>query len=424
MDAAGLPAEVTDPDGLLAEVAIPWAAKTSGLLKGVNLNGYEGESATIKFTRTASNYDQIDVYQFTPDGDGWTAQKRFAVSLPTTERTVDFTLDPLQLSDSGKYMVIYYRGNNDFKEVHVVNDVTVNVKPSPHSVTFLAPNYPWDDTLTLSAQTQGAVVLQQPNYPSYLGYTFTGVTVACGDRTEFVAAADGVVATDVLNAAIGRILEASGGSAVTVTANYEKNPETYTVKVVNALADGTELSSYTSEPFVVGNAVRLAASQTRVSNGETVYFDHWEVNDATYPNAEITLRPNKEGEYTAKAVYKAEEPTAPAASVSILGAEAETVNGVHKTAVTMTWSLPEDCTLVKAGFEVSQKADLSKISTAATKLTTATGTYTLHVKMAGKEDVTLYARAFLIYKDANGEQHTIYTDPWQQYVWNTLHETA
>ena len=90
----------------------------------------------------------------------------------------------------------------------------------------------------------------------------------------------------------------------------------------------------------------------------------------------------------------------------------------------MTWSLPEDCTLVKAGFEVSQKADLSKISTAATKLTTATGTYTLHVKMAGKEDVTLYARAFLIYKDANGEQHTIYTDPWQQYVWNTLHETA
>ena len=424
VDAADLPAGVTDPDGVLSEVALPWETKTTGLLRGENLNGYEGERANIRFTRTASNYDQIDFYQFTPDGDGWKAQKRYAVSLPSTERIVNFTLDPLQLSDSGKYIVIYYKGDNQFKDVYVVTDMTVNVKPAPYSVTFLAPNYPWDDTLTLSAQTQGAVVLQQPSYPSYLGYTFTGVTVACGDRTEIVAAADGVVATDVLNAAIGRVLEASGGSAVTVTANYEKNPETYTVKVVNALEDGTELGGYTSDPFVVGNAVRLAASQTRVSNGETVYFDHWDVNGTAYPNAEITLRPNKAGEYTAKAVYKAEEPVAPAASVSFLGAEAETVNGVHKTAVTMTWSLPEGCTLVKAGFEVSQKADLSKISTAATKLTTATGTYTLHVKMAGKEDVTLYVRSFLTYTDASGEQHTIYTDPWQQYVWNTLHETA
>ena len=44
--------------------------------------------------------------------------------------------------------------------------------------------------------------------------------------------------------------------------------------------------------------------------------------------------------------------------------------------------------------------------------------------MAGKEDVTLYARAFLIYQDGNGEQQTLYTDPWQQYVWNTLNQIA
>ena len=424
VDAATLPAGVTDPDGLLAEVSIPWATKNSGTIRGVNLNGCEGERATINVTRFSSSYDQIDLYQFTPDGDGWTAQKRFAVSLPETERTVAFTLDPLQLSDSGKYIVLYYRGNNDFKEVHVVNDVTVNVKPAPASVTFLAPNYPWDDMLTLSAETQGAAVLQQPSYPSYLGYTFSGVTVACGDQTEVVAAADGVVATDALNAAIGRVQAASGERAVTVTANYEKNPETYTIRVVNALEDGTELGGYTSDPFVVGNAVRLAASQTRVSGGETYYFDHWEIDGTTYPNAEITLRPNRAGDYTVTAVYKPEEPAAPPASVSILGAEAETVNGVNKTAVTMTWSLPEGCTLVKAGFEVSQKADLSKISTAATKLTTATGTYTLHVKMAGKEGVTLYVRAFLTYTDADGEQHTLYTDPWQEYVWNVLHGTV
>ena len=287
-------------------------------------------------------------------------------------------------------------------------------------ITFLAPDYPGDEMLTLKGETDSAAVKQQPNYPSYFGYTFAGVTVACGGQTETVAAENGVVTNEALNAAIGRVLAASAEKAVTITANYEKNTETYTITVVNATEDGAEISRYTSDAIEIGNAAQLTAAPTHTANGETVYFDHWEVSGTAYPNAVITLRPNKAGEYTATAVYKAEEPAAPTASVSILGAEAETVNGVHKTAVTMTWSLPEGCTLVKAGFEVSQKADLSKISKAATKLTTATGTYTLHVKMAGKEDVTLYVRSFLIYTDADGEQHTLYTDPWQQYVWNTL----
>ena len=215
------------------------------------------------------------------------------------------------------------------------------------------------------------------------------------------------------------MLKASGDTNVTVTAVYAKNTETYTVTIVNQLEDDTVISSYSSDPMVVGEAVAITAAQTRTYNGGTVYFDHWEVNGVEYASTTITLRPNTEGNYTAVAVYKTEV-VEQEANVSILGAEAETLNGVNKTAVTMTWSLPEGCTLVKAGFEISQTPDLSKISTAVTKLTIPSGAYTVHVKTAGKEDLTIYFRAFVTYEDANGEQHTIYTDPWAGYVWNEL----
>ena len=418
VDASGLPANVTDPDGLLAEVTLPWNIKNGGIIKGTGLLE-EGGQGTITVTRLSSSYKHIDLYQLAADESGWAVQKRF--SEEATERTTTFTLDPLSPADSGSWYAVYYSSDSSLKEAFVINPLTVLIQPAAYTVSFRAPNYPWDDMLALTGETDGAAVVQQPNYPSYFGYTFAGVTVSSGEQSETVAATDGVVENDALNAALARVMGASGTRAATVTADYTKNAETYTVSVVNALEDGTELGGYTSDPFLVGDAVQLTASPTRVHNGETYYFDHWTVNDADYATAVITLRPNAAGAYTVTAVYKPEEPEAQTAFVGILGAEAETLNGVNKTAVTMTWSLPEGCALVKAGFEVSQKADLSKISKASTKLTGPTGTYTLHVKMAGKEDVTLYARAFLIYTDADGVQQTLYTEPWQEYVWNTLH---
>ena len=274
-----------------------------------------------------------------------------------------------------------------------------------------------------NAETDSAEVKQQPTYPSYFGYTFTGVTVTCGDQTETLSLENGVVTNAALNAAIGRVLAASDSADVTVTANYAENTETYTVTIVNQCENG-EISRYTSEAFTVGEAVQLTAAQTRAYDGETCYFDHWVVNDESYASAVITLRPNKAEAYTVTAVY-VKEPTAPQEPlVSIIGTEKETVNGKKKIAVTMTWSAPDNVTFRHAGFQYSTtdpeaNAATTSINLQYSKLTSSTGAYTLHINRTGKEDRPIYIRAVLIYEDADGMEQTIHSE-WQQLAWNNL----
>ena len=102
---------------------------------------------------------------------------------------------------------------------------------------------------------------------------------------------------------------------------------------------------------------------------------------------------------------------------------AETVNGVPKIALTLSYTVPEGCTFVKTGFVVNLKTaeptlDTGSASVAKT-LTGPSGAYTLHISVKNKTELPVYARAYLVYLDADGEQQVLYT-PAVSYVWTDL----
>lgn len=293
-------------------------------------------------------------------------------------------------------------------------------KVSRISVTFQAPDLPGGELVTLTGgQTDSATVQQQPNYPSYMGWTFTGVTVASGDQTETITAE--VVTNDALNEVIARVLAASGAQDVTVTANYEQTTETYTVALKYQMPDGSEVDNFTTEAKAVGEAIKLTTSDTFADGENVYYFDHWLIDGKEYKSQSVTLRPEKAGAYEAVAVYVVGESAANEPVLQVVNAYAEMQNDVAKLAVTLSYNVPEGCTVQAVGFRVSTKdATLqTTFSTSTSKLTTADGSYTVHVNVNNKRDTNVYVCAYLTYADANNEIHTILTDP-VAYVWNDM----
>ena len=273
-------------------------------------------------------------------------------------------------------------------------------------------------------ETDSSGVKQQANYPSYMGYALTSVVVESDGHSETVQAQDTNIDLAALNAALRSVTGASGSNQASVTAYYTKQTDqVYRVTVEHALADGTVLSSYTSDDYVVGDAVQIAAPDTKTKDGTTYWFSHWQVGEAQYGTQTITLRPNEAKTYTVRAVYSTEAPTSEAIAVEIQNVYAETQNGKNKIAITMGWSAPGLETIKQAGVRVSLKdPTLTSFSMGTSSNTGNTGSYTLHVNMTGKEDRPLYARAYLIYLDEAGVEHTVLSEPIQTYVWNDLNQ--
>ena len=275
-------------------------------------------------------------------------------------------------------------------------------------------------------ETDSSGVKQQANYPSYMGYALTSVVVESDGHSETIQAQDTNIDLAALNAALRSVTGASGSNQASVTAYYTKQTDqVYRVTVEHALADGTVLSSYTSDDYVVGDAVQIAAPDTKTKDGTTYWFSHWQVGEAQYGTQTITLRPNEAKTYTVRAVYSTEAPTSEAIAVEIQNVYAETQNGKNKIAITMGWSAPGLETIKQAGVRVSLKdPTLTSFSMGTSSNTGNTGSYTLHVNMTGKEDRPLYARAYLIYLDEAGTEHTVLSEPIQTYVWNDLNQTV
>ena len=265
-----------------------------------------------------------------------------------------------------------------------------------------------------------------PAAPSYLGYELVGwkVTGTNGVQAR-VKLVDGVLNMDNCNVSINEAIYRSGftrDTAVTVTALYEKVADTYTATVSYKLPDGTVAATYQSDPFLVGSAMQIGAPETYSANGQVWHFDHWVVAGETYRTPTITLRPSAGGDYAVEAVYAAES-SAMQPELKIVDAFKETVNGVNKLGVTTSWSVPEGWQVEQVGFRVSRTDPTlqNNFSMATSKLKTDTGTYTVHVKVAGKEDAEVYVCAYLIVTNtATGEQQTIFTDPVRTYIWSQM----
>lgn len=272
-------------------------------------------------------------------------------------------------------------------------------------------------------------VMSDPNVPSYLGYELVGwqVHTVAGDKTDLrgVVLENGIATVNTMNNGVRNGLSAVGydrNASVTVTALYQKVQDTYTASVSYRLPDGTIAKTYQSDPFLVGDAMKISAPETYRAGGQVWHFDHWQVAGETYHTQSVTLRPSAAGSYPVEAVYAAES-AALQPELKIVDAFAETINGTNKLGVTTSWSVPEGWQVEQVGFRVSRVDPTlqNKFSMATSKLKTDTGTYTVHVKVAGKEDAEVYVCAYLtVTNTATGETQTIFTDPVKTYIWSQL----
>ena len=292
-----------------------------------------------------------------------------------------------------------------------------------YNVAFQAPDVQDNNNMIpLTGVTDSGAVQQQPNYPSFLGWMLTGVTVSAGDASEVVPYENGEIANAALNAALDRVFAASGLKKAMVTANYAQDTtQTYTVALKYQLPDGTVIDNVTLDPNVVGDAVKLTTGET-FTDGENVYwFDHWEVDGKAYKSLSITLRPERAGSYEAIAVYAEGESAANEPVLQVVNAFAEEQNGVAKTAVTLSYGVPEGYTVQAVGFRVSTKDPTlqNMFSLATSKLTEPDGSYTVHINVNTKRDTPVYVCAYLIVTKPDGTTDTILTDP-AAYIWSQL----
>ena len=113
------------------------------------------------------------------------------------------------------------------------------------------------------------------------------------------------------------------------------------------------------------------------------------------------------------AVY-GDAPEDPEAVIRMVNASTDT--GKLRISFTSERNLQPGCTVVEHGILMASKelddanfiAGTSGVKKAVSSTKTLNGTYKVNITV--KSGMTLYARAYLVYKDAEGSQHTIYSD--------------
>lgn len=207
----------------------------------------------------------------------------------------------------------------------------------------------------------------------------------------------------------------------TYTATFSQKLATYTYELYYNV-NGENIPAYTTEPYALGDAVKLTAPQTYKTSDAEYAFDHWLVGDVEYAASVITLYPENGGEYSAYACYVTKDEAKEEVPCASVNSDVETVSGAEKIDLTLSYSVPEGYTYQSAGFVYSTKTNepnLDNATKSTTKLTTSTGSYTLKINVSKKKTTDIYARGYVQYQDKQGELQTLYTDV-VMYNWTAM----
>lgn len=247
-----------------------------------------------------------------------------------------------------------------------------------------------------------------PTLPSREGYKTIGWDMNCDEEYN--------EKTDTLTAAVERGLAAED-KTVTIYAVYELKDINYTITVQN----GTGTFNYT---YPQNEIVTVAADPAE----EGKIFSHWE--DVTYSETAKILSYSESYSFFAdhnmeiRAVYVDDTTIVEALGTTGIVNMYENTESNKLTFVSMS-TVPEGCTMDFAGIIATSNSTIGTdseafVASAATYIrgNSWDGTGFRYTWSKGKVQPgeTWYVRAYLVYKDADGNVHTIYGDP----VWQTF----
>ena len=174
---------------------------------------------------------------------------------------------------------------------------------------------------------------------------------------------------------------------------------------------------YGDKTYSYGDTTVITADE---KNAEGKYFSGWYV-DGVKVTTERTTMITVTGNIKYVARYDLDEPMADTSFVS-LSAERKTVDAGYQVVVfNSTRTMATDCKVLQSGIVYTTKdgtvvSDLKFDNSAVSKKYSDTdkriGTYalTLNLKSAAAQKATVYARAYVLYTDANGVQQAEYSD--------------
>ena len=247
------------------------------------------------------------------------------------------------------------------------------------------------------------------DHPVKMGSVFKGWYIADvnGNPTDTEAT------DDTIHAAMAT------SSVVTVVPGYETSSTTYTIILEYVDGNGSSIEA-APEPEV------MSIGQGKVYTAPAIdgfYFQYWTLNGSVVSyNTQFTVISGTAGTMRLRAVYGgseiSQEPT-----VVITQTFARIIDDKYVISNTMQYFAPEGYTVVESGFVFSTNSGIFGVAggsdllnldnpNAKKHLTGFTDNETRYTFNGRTNDpnLTLYAKAYLIYQDPNGETHTIYSD--------------
>ncbi|MCD8118267.1 MAG: glycoside hydrolase family 43 protein [Lachnospiraceae bacterium] len=328
--------------------------------------GNEG-TYSVDYTNTYTSNVTITL---TASGDNFLYWKNGSDKVVSRNATYEFTI----VSDT---------------ELYPVYDSTT----SDQSDQFVIVEYMtwYNQVLTRESYKAGSTVTEPDVAPSRLGWTFQ----SWGMTTEEVE----------------KLIEGGETTYICVTPSYVQSDTTYRAYVYVEDELKKTYDGDNGEGYAAGETLTVEAPAA--AEGE--YFQYWENADGEILSYTSSYMVYLSQNITLYAVYGEEAVSAePVVSMTNTYAVEET-DGNYKIAFEATRSVPDGYTVLETGILVSTGVTTpavgdSNVTKFASSSTDADGVFTLYVQPKSISSTLVYARAYVIVQDSNGNISTYYSD--------------
>ena len=275
----------------------------------------------------------------------------------------------------------------------VTSDITVTASYDANKATvrFISDsNQVIESTQYPTTATVNDITL--PTGPSKIGYIFDSWSMTAAKIVEQIA----------------------DGGTITVTPKYIKNSTTYNVNITEGSITASTIEAVSGK-YESGAVVTVTAN-TAASNKK---FSHWEDGTSATLGYSETYKFSMIQDMTLTAVYVDNTASVSKQPVIMVTATSTyTENDVNKISFTATRDVPDGFTVVTNGLIITSNSEVgtsesnfvigaSNVLKGTSNYNSLKGDHTVIKKNPGTD--TWYARGYIVYKDANENQNTIYS---------------